>query len=94
MEAKLVPNNVQGYLVFPSDHDNTLSSSIWIKSGKQNIKLPKELFNRKSTPSSNGKTLNFRVVTVPIFYFISYMTVKKNQSMRLAESIFNMVHSD
>ena len=96
MEAKLVPNNVQGYLVFPSDHDKTLSSSIWIKSGKQNIKLPKELFNRKSTPSSNGKTLNFRfpVVTVPIFYFITYMTVKKNPSMRLAETIFNMVRSD
>jgi len=69
MEAKLVSNNVQGSLVFPSDQDDTLLSSIWIKSGKQYIKLPKELFNRESSPSSNGKTSNFRfpVVTVPFF---------------------------
>ena len=56
METILVSSNVKGSLVFPSDQDDILSSSIWIKSGKQYITLPKELFNRESSPSSNGET--------------------------------------
>ena len=64
MEAKLVSNNVQGPVVFPSYQVDTLSSSIWIKSKKQYIALPKELFNREGSLSSNGKMSNF---TVPIF---------------------------
>jgi len=70
MEAKLVSNNVQGSLVFPSDQDDTLLSSIWIKSGKQYIKLPKELFNRESSPSSNGT----RVTSILFRTLASFLT--------------------
>lgn len=58
METKLVPNTVQGPLVFPSYSDGSLSSPMWTKSGKQYITLPKEIFNGESSSSTNGKFEN------------------------------------
>ncbi|KAJ7360286.1 Adhesion G protein-coupled receptor L3 [Desmophyllum pertusum] len=68
METKLVPNTVQGPLVFPSYSDGSLSSPMWTKSGKQYITLPKEIFNGESSSSTNGtKVASFLFRTLTSF---------------------------
>ncbi|KAL9989371.1 hypothetical protein ACROYT_G003913 [Oculina patagonica] len=68
MEAIVVPNNIQGPVVFPSYSDGPLSSPVWTKNGKQRITLPKEIFSLKGSLSINGtKVASFLFRTLTSF---------------------------